>query len=169
MAEKSKVLKKTDLKLLSELMKNCRTSDRELAKRLAVSQPTISRLRRKLEEEGYIREYTVMPDFAKLGYSIMALTLGKLKHVERGESNTQEELKGWPEIVLLERGLGMEFDAVIVSFHKDYRTFIERYRSYPFIEPCQTFLIDLHDPVHYRPLNLSAIADHIVESEHSKN
>jgi len=39
-------------KLLRELLKNSKQSDRELAKTLKVSQPTITRLRHKLEKSG---------------------------------------------------------------------------------------------------------------------
>jgi len=47
--------------LLYELMKNSKRSDRELARVVRVSQPTITRMRKNLEKSGYIREYTVMP------------------------------------------------------------------------------------------------------------
>ena len=45
-------MKDVELKLISELMKNSRRSDRELAKTIGVSQPTVSRLIRKLEKNG---------------------------------------------------------------------------------------------------------------------
>jgi DNA-binding Lrp family transcriptional regulator len=66
-----KVLK---LRLIVELMKNSRRSDRELAKAIGCSQPTVSRLIKKLEKEGIVREYTIIPDFRKLGYEIMGIT-----------------------------------------------------------------------------------------------
>lgn len=72
-------MKTIELKLISELMKNSRRSDRELAKALDVSQPTISRLIKKLEKEKYIKEYTIMPDSHKLGYELAAFTLVELK------------------------------------------------------------------------------------------
>jgi DNA-binding Lrp family transcriptional regulator len=67
-------MKNIELRLISELMKNSRRSDRELAKALGVSQPTVSRTIKRLEEEGYIKEYTMIPDFSKLGYEIMGIT-----------------------------------------------------------------------------------------------
>ena len=59
-------LKRIELRLVAELMKNSRKSDRELAKILGISQPTVTRIRNKLEREGVIREYTAIPDFSKL-------------------------------------------------------------------------------------------------------
>ena len=72
-------MKEIELKLLSELMKNSRRSDRDLAKAIGVSQPTVTRIRSRLEKEGYIKEYTMIPDFSRLGYEILALTLIKLR------------------------------------------------------------------------------------------
>jgi DNA-binding Lrp family transcriptional regulator len=43
-------------------MKNSRRSDRQLAKALGVSQPTVSRTLERLEKQGMIREYTVIPN-----------------------------------------------------------------------------------------------------------
>jgi DNA-binding Lrp family transcriptional regulator len=71
-------MKEVERKLISELMKNSRRSDRQLARAVGVSQPTVSRLIKKLEKQGYIREYTMIPDFAKLGYELMAITLAKM-------------------------------------------------------------------------------------------
>jgi len=44
-------MKEIELKLVSELMKNSRRSDRELSKVLGVSQPTVTRLRSRLKKK----------------------------------------------------------------------------------------------------------------------
>ena len=46
-------VKDTEVKLISELMKDSRRSDRELAKTIGVSQPTISRTIRKRNGYGF--------------------------------------------------------------------------------------------------------------------
>jgi len=56
--------------LLYELMKNSKRSDRELAKVVKVSQPTITRMRKNLEKKEYIREYTIVPAVEKLGFEL---------------------------------------------------------------------------------------------------
>jgi len=69
-------LKPSDKKILFELMKNARRSDRKLAKILGVSQPTVSRRRVFLERE-LIDGYTAIPKWKKIGYEILAITLIK--------------------------------------------------------------------------------------------
>jgi len=169
-----KALKETYLKILSELMKNSRVSDREVARKLGISQPTVSRIRSRLSKEGYIKEYTIIPDFTRLGYSIMALTFPKLKPLTREELmdarriSLQDMLKGPSEIILFERGMGADSDGVIISLHKDYTSYaklLRRAKDYPFIESCETLLIDLNDKIHYRSLTLSTFADRILKPE----
>jgi len=70
----AKPLKDVQVRLISELMKNSCRSDRELAKAIGVSQPTVSRIKAKLKKEGYVSEYTIIPDFNKIGYHLFALT-----------------------------------------------------------------------------------------------
>ena len=94
-----KPVKMIERKLIAELMENSRRSDRELARVVGVSQPTVSRMVKRLEKEGYIREYTMIPDFQKLGYELVALTFLKLKgnlsleEAEKARKTTKERLK----------------------------------------------------------------------------
>ena len=170
-------MKTIELKLISELMKNSRRSDRELAKVIGVSQPTVSRMISRLQKEGVIREYTMIPDFKKLGYKILALTFVKLK-----KTLSQEELEKVREvtkqkvmessyaIVMLERGLGLGYDGVIMAFYKDYSEHLEHVKvlhRYPFLDlyGMESFLISLEDKLHYRPLTLSALARSQLETK----
>ena len=170
-------MKDVRLKLMSELMKNSRRSDRELAKAIGVSQPTVSRLLSKLKEEGYVREYTVIPDFRKLGYEIAAFTFVKLKQLtqdelEKARAKAREDMRQAPsEIVLFERGMGAQCDGVIVSFHKNYSSYLslrDRTKEYSFLESCNSFLINLNDEIHYRQLTFSTLADHILGNGEEK-
>lgn len=68
-----KKMKDIKSKLLFELLKNSKRSDRELAKVLGVSQPTITRRRKELEKTA-IEEYTIIPKWEKFGYEIAAFT-----------------------------------------------------------------------------------------------
>ena len=155
-------MKKVELKLISELMKNSRQSDRNLAKVIGVSQPTVTRIRNKLEKEGYIREYTMIPDFSKLGYKIMAITFALSRFLEKEEAERAgktlaDSVKDKQfEFIMLERGDGLGFDGVVISLHEDYASYLkvlEWLRQFDFLEMkrINSFLINLEDSVRYRP------------------
>lgn len=69
-------MKEAERRLFHELIRNSKRSDRELAKILGVSQPTITRTRKRLDEE-MISEYTIIPVWENLGFEIMAFIYGK--------------------------------------------------------------------------------------------
>ena len=167
-------MKDVEVRLLAELLKNSRRSDRELAKILGVSQPTISRLIKKLEKNGVIDSYTILPNFAKLGYTIMAINFMKLKtpltpeEVAKAKKYASQVLKEGPfEIVMGERGMGMGFDGVFISYHKDYASYTKTMgwlKQFDFLEleRNESFLINLHDEVRYRPLNFKTLGKHLL-------
>jgi DNA-binding Lrp family transcriptional regulator len=112
-------MKEKTKRLLFELIKNSKNSDRNIAKVLGVSQPTITRMRKKLEEKTIV-EYTVTPNLTELGYELMAVTLVSIR--ERGE-NLEKWMMEQPNIVFACDGNGMGMNMMMVSVHKDYRDF----------------------------------------------
>jgi len=93
-------MKDIELKVLIELIKNSHRSDRELARAVGVSQPTLSRTRKKLEKQGMIKEYTIIPDYPRLGLALMSITFTKMKgrltketldDMKKGARNTMSE------------------------------------------------------------------------------
>jgi len=165
-------LKKVEWKLLSELMKDSRRSDRELAQAIGVSQPTVSRTLKKLEKEGYIREYTIIPDFHKLGYEIAALTFVTLKkglseeEVEKAKKIAKEHLEGNSlEIIMVERGIGLGCDGVFISIHEDYTSYMKfknRVSQDTHLDSSgiESFLISLSEDS-FRRLTFSTLAKHL--------
>jgi DNA-binding Lrp family transcriptional regulator len=160
--------------LIAELLKNSRRSDRELAKAIGVSQPTISRTIAKLEKEGILREYTVIPDFNKLGYHICALTFANfetptdLQAMRKLIEEYGNRLAEIPQAVMIERGLGEEANGVVISLHEDYSGYTEFQRwlnqfSTSSKFALHSFIIDLDDRVHYRYLTFSTLAKHLLE------
>jgi DNA-binding Lrp family transcriptional regulator len=124
------MMKKRMLKLLFELMKNAKRSDREIAKIIEVSQPTITRMRQRLEKTAIV-DYTVIPDWTELGFEIMALTFVKAKGPELNEKAKKWAMKS-PNVVFAAGGEGMGMDYAIMSFHKNFSgfsTFIENLRE----------------------------------------
>jgi DNA-binding Lrp family transcriptional regulator len=167
-------LKDIELKLISELMKNSRRSDRELARALGMSQPTITRTRLRLEKQGYIGEYTMLPNCQQLGLHICAINFVKLK--EPLDSKKLDEARKFglefagnhfSEVVVAERGRGLGYQAVLISFHKDYAayvSFLDKLSKMHLIgDPdIESFLINLDDTTHYRRLTFSTLANHIL-------
>jgi DNA-binding Lrp family transcriptional regulator len=173
-------VKNVELKLVAELMKNGRRSDRELARAVGISQPTISRAIAKLKKDGVIREFTVIPDYEKLGYGLVAFTLIKVKadvskqELEEARKVSLRDMKQAPsEIVLFERGLGDGYVGMLISFHDDYSDYSklkERMKHYPFLDISATlsFIIDLKDKIHYRYLTFSTLASDLLETAREK-
>src|SRR4030067_1087890 len=91
-----KELKKVDYRILSEFMKNSRLSDRQLAKNLGISQPTVTRRRTMLEKEKLL-EYTAVPDLKKLGFEMLAITNLSRKHEQNEDDERIDEAKAFCE------------------------------------------------------------------------
>jgi DNA-binding Lrp family transcriptional regulator len=171
-------LKDVELRLISELMKNSRRSDRELAKIIGVSQPTVGRTIKRLEEEGYIKEYTIIPDFAKLGFEILAITFLGYKTVsaedlQKAMTIAKDMLeKMYMECICVETGTGFGHQASVVSLHKnysEYNRFMNRIKEgalerYSFMDTSnyQSFLISLKSEEHFRPLTFSTLAKYVL-------
>jgi DNA-binding Lrp family transcriptional regulator len=173
-------MKDVELRLIAELMKNSRKSDRELAKTIGVSQPTVTRARSKLEKEGIIREYTMIPDFNKVGFEIMAITFTRLtkevtsEEVDELRRYSRELEKKDPGAILLAvNGMGLGFTRVFISFHKNYSSYmktISRVKTIPYFDAshAESFLINLVDEPHFQPLTLSAIANYLLKAKEEK-
>jgi DNA-binding Lrp family transcriptional regulator len=169
-------LKEIERRLLSDLVKNSRRSDRELAKAIGTSQPTATRIRTKLEKEGYVKEYTSIPNLRKVGYSILALTFTKLdvtlsfppKDIGDFRKTHYDALSKDPSaIMLIKRGMNLGYDAVIMSFHKDYssydkfRAFIQQNITERIIN-MDTFLINLDEEQIGLPFSFNLIATQLL-------
>lgn len=163
-------LKPIDCKLLLELLKNSHRSDRQLAKVLGVSQPTVTRRRALLEKE-IIESYTAIPKWDKLGYELFAITFVKIKPAIGSKEKYaavrkrgQEWLMSQHEIVMAGACRGMGMDSFMMSFHKsyaDYDKFMGDYRLElgDFIEDVQSVLINLAGKEIIKPLNLKYLAE----------
>ena len=179
------MLKDVELRLISELMKNSRRSDRELAKVLGVSQPTVSRLISRLQKEGVIKEYTMVPDFCKLGFNLMAIIMFKLKPISpaeikelQGAARELDNQERRPYLLVMD-GMGFGKELVVISFHRnygDYDNYIRgvreaaslRMKAYVNTKDIEGFLIDLNYKDHYQPITFSRLATHLQVKENKK-
>jgi len=137
--------------LLRELLKNSKRSDRELAKVLGVSQPTVTRARHKLEKSKAIQDYTIVPDFKKMGFEILVLTFVKMRPEIRTPEMMQDTMKyaaEFPNVVFVSSGQGLGMTGVIISLHKNYTEYHTQLTKLridfkDLVEDIQSFLISL--------------------------
>lgn len=112
--------------VLIELMKNCKTSDQEIARRLKTSRPTIYKIRKRLEKEGIIKGYAPLVNFEKLNLSLQAVILYRWRDYSKTEEleNTVKFIKALPEVILFIKGEGMGSKTdLVISIHEDLRDY----------------------------------------------
>ncbi|UCG37077.1 MAG: Lrp/AsnC family transcriptional regulator [Candidatus Bathyarchaeota archaeon] len=131
-------------RLLYELIRNSRRSDRDLAKALGFSQPTVTRTRRRLEDEEYVLQYTAVPDFTKLGFEIMAFTFTQWGF---SAESPWKWLKEDPRTVYVAEGNGLNGKNLIaITLHKnftDYSSFVASLRERPETRSASSFIVAL--------------------------
>jgi DNA-binding Lrp family transcriptional regulator len=162
-------LKPIDYKLLAELLKDSHRSDRELAKVLGVSQPTITRRRANIEKN-LVDGYTTIPKWEKIGFEIVAFTFVKhrIKYANAKErEETFERVQKWmmkqPNVALAIEGQGMGYDGVFVSFHKNYSDFIEFIKEHnsefsDLLIDHQSFISNISPTTTVKPFHLKYLA-----------
>jgi len=174
--KKTANLKDVELRIIAELMKNSRRSDRELAHAVGVSQPTCGRIRKRLEKEGIIKEYTMIPDFRRLGYQMMGVTFIRkeetVKKEERAELRkavTELEKKNPYASLMAVNGMGLGKGRMFITLYRSYGGYSEAMqstKSLPHVdaEGVESFLVDLNDESNYRLLTLQQVARNIQAS-----
>ncbi len=126
--DKSGKLNPLDLKVLFTLLSLSNKSDRAIAKILGISNTSLSKRRRRLEKDGCIKEYTVIPDLHSMGLDVIVFyfssTSDMLTPAQLKES--RELALKHPEVLCLleEQNLaGTSWFAVTI--HKTYDGFVE--------------------------------------------
>lgn len=151
-------------KLLFALIKNSNRSDRELARALQLSQPTVGRLRKILEKEG-IKQYTAFPNLSYLGFDLISFTFSSSKELV---NPLEDKAKKWtaeqPSIVFASTGQGMDADAIMVTVHKDYADFAKFYQNFRrewggSLENFKTFLVSVKGSELLKAFSLNCLAE----------
>lgn len=157
--------------LLSELLKDSKRSDRELAKVLGVSQPTVTRRRNQLVEEGLIRDFTIIPDFAKLGFEIMAFSFyawtpeankDLAQHHEELLQKLSAFLAAHPNIFFTSNGQGLRMERMMISLHKNYTDYAKLMNDVQrewgrYLDRSASFLVSLKGDVVGRQLSFKTL------------
>lgn len=77
------------------------------------------------------------------------------------------------QVVMLERGTGMDSDGVIISYHEDFTShtkFLDLLRGTGFldVDEVKSFRVNLKDEVTFIPLTLSLMAEYVSGMRNSK-
>ena len=159
-------MKKVDYRILAELIKNSRLSDRQLAKNLGISQPTVTRRRTMLQKERLV-EYTAIPDLRKLGFEILAFNFANWKQEASSEENIREAkafISKHPSVMFVSTGRGLGADRVSVSAHRnyaDYHRYIQELKEHwgANIERVDSFIVSLQNDNILRNLSFKYLAE----------
>lgn len=145
-------IKENDLKILFELIRGARRSDRDIAKVIGVSQPTVTRGRTNLEKEGLVKEYTTIPDLTKMGYELLVFTFLSFAE-DRPDlfAKAREWTKKQPCVVFANNGEGCGMNSIMVSLHKNYTGYTNLITQLkrdwqPNLTSEQSFVISLNRP-----------------------
>jgi DNA-binding Lrp family transcriptional regulator len=171
------LMKDLELRVVIELMKDSHRSDRELARAVGVSQPSISRTRKKLEEQGMIKEYTIIADYPQLGLALMSMTFTKMKgplskeildDMKKRARNTMSEHPS--ALILGNTGMGCNADYVAIAFHRnysEYSEFMRTIRGFPNvnIDETRSFIIDLSEKDQMQSLSFSHLAGFLAKAK----
>jgi hypothetical protein len=117
-----------------------------------------------LETEG-IEQYTLIPNFPYLGFDIIAFTFFFTKEFVHP---LWEQGKKWaakqPNVVFVSTGQGMDSDAIMVSVHKDYASFVKFYHVFgrdwgKHLKDFKIFLMSIKGSVQLKPFSFKYLID----------
>ena len=152
-------MKKRVLSVFLELIKNSKESDRNISKKLKISQPTVTRIRQKLEKLGYIQEYTVIPNFPKLGFEIVAFIFFNANRCLGKKIKTEAHrwIENNPSVIFSAAGDGIRGkNCAMFTIHRnftEYTKFLNEFKTkWSDVGTVETFLVSLDTP---SPKNLS--------------
>lgn len=129
MVRMKNTLSHKEKQVLIELAKNARLSDRELASRLKTSQPTVTRIRTKLMDEGFVERFMILPRLEKMGLKFHAFTF-----IRTHALSSSKKISSWaaeqPCVVFASEGDGIRNHSVVFeSLHEDYSEYASLVRT----------------------------------------
>jgi len=134
-------LSETDKRILKNLLEDARFSSRQIAKNVGVSVGTVLSRIKKMEDDGFIKGYSVILDHEKLGYELTVVTeitvsKGRLTEMEK-------EIAKIPNVCGVYDVTGLT-DAVIVAKFKtreDLGKFTKQLLALPYVERTNTHVV----------------------------
>ena len=134
-----------DSKILHHLQQNGRISNAELSRRVELSPPATHARLKRLEEQGYIREYTALLNPEKVGFDMLCLINVSLQmHTTEQVENFRKAIQEMPEVLECYHITG-EFDyllKVVINNRRGLEHFVvKRLTPLPGIARIYTSLI----------------------------
>jgi hypothetical protein len=173
-------IRKIDYEVLFELIKNCKRSDRELAKVLESSQPTITRSRTRIEKEGLIFDYTAMPNLEKISVEIIAFTFFTVKPEDRRPKDLAGNFEEWKKnsddffakhsnIIFASTGHGLGKNAIWISLHKNYSCYVSFLRDVElqwgkYLDETDSFIVSVESDRLRRLFTLRYLPEYLKEN-----
>lgn len=161
-------MKDREKQILFQLFRNSKLSDRDIAKKLNISQSTVTRTRHKLENK-IIQSYTVVPYLPKLGINLIAFTFANCPDPSPDFiASTKKFIEEDPNVVFAGHGEGLGKTGFFVSFHKDfsdYTNFMRKTRQEckGFGETVESFIVSSDKLL--KTLNMSKAVEFLVNKE----
>jgi DNA-binding Lrp family transcriptional regulator len=144
-SSKNIVLDKVDKSLLRALQTEGRLSNVQLARKISLSPPATHARLRRLEKDGYIRNYTAVVDRDKAGYDLLCfIHIGMQMHQLDQVDRFRKLIQKMPEVLECHHITG-EYDyllKVVLRNRKDLERFaIDRLTPIPGVARIHTSLV----------------------------
>lgn len=114
-------------------------------------------------------EYSGTPNLVKLGYELIAVVLGKMNLRQYPDilQKVKDFTKQHPNVIFVAGGIGLGFDRILISIHKDYADY-SKFMSEIKAEAgdameVQTFLISLTSKEVLQHLSMKNFAKQLVK------
>lgn len=139
------MLDEIDLDILDILQRNGRASNADLARQIKLSAPATYARIKKLEEDGYIRQYSALLDIEKAGYDLLCFVHVSLQlHQSQQVENFKEAICQMPEVLECHHVTG-DYDyllKVVLKNRQDLERFaIKRLTPIPGVARIHTSLV----------------------------
>jgi Lrp/AsnC family leucine-responsive transcriptional regulator len=149
------MIDKTDRKILSQLIDNCKMQSKELSRKLKIHPNTLLQRQKRLEKSGVIKGYTAVVDFSKAANRLQALMFLNV-NMEKGWEEKLKPAAKLPEIVSFILITGT-YDALVIARVKNEQhlaTLMRKMQAIPVVTKTTTHLIvDYYKhPYEYNPL-----------------
>lgn len=123
-------LDELDTAILRELQSNSRISNADLARRINLSPPAVHARMKRLEQQGYIREYIVLLSREKLGYDMLCfINISLQMHQIEDIVRFRQAIEAMPEVLECYHLTG-EYDyllKVVIHNRQDLERFIVKH------------------------------------------